>query len=237
MSSRNVKIEESPCKKYLQWKSTQDANDKINGGAFFYWDKNKGEKGENVMVDIPFKFALISDDAVCFKGYSEKRKQGVYSNEVIKPQHEVKIKSKEGVLMTFLLKDYKDNKDAIEGLGAKYTKSVYIAVHTGTEWELWNLQLNGAALSGATDRENPKEEEKFHGWFGFTKGFKSKLYTNYIEIKDFELKKKGATKFTIPLYSVGEAIADEDMEILNGLTTALNDWHKYYFNKPEEIEE
>lgn len=236
MASRNAEIMESPCKKFLTWSSITDDDDKIIDAGFNFWDKNKGDKGEKVYVKPPLKFALLNDDCVTFKGYNEKSKQGVWSNEASKPNHEIKIKSKQGTLLQFKLSEYKDNKDNVEGLGAKYTKSVYIAVYVDGAWEMWNLQLSGAALSGAVDKDNTDESERFHGWFNFIKGFKSKIFSNMIVVKDFQLKKKGKTKFTIPLYELGEAISQEDDADLRKLTDELDAYHKFYFSTPAKEE-
>lgn len=237
MASRNVDIMESPCKKFLTWASITDADDKIIDAGFNYWDKNKGDKGEKVFVKPPLKFALLNDDCVTFKGYNEKTKQGVWSNEVSKPHHEIKIKSKQGTVLQFKLADYKANKDNVEGLGAKYTKSVYIGVYINGAWEMWNLQLSGAALSGAIDPDNTDEAERYHGWFNFLKGFKTQIFSNMIVVDTFQLKKKGKNKFTIPIYEIGEAISAEDDKELRTLTDALDAYHKFYFSTPAKEEE
>lgn len=235
MASRNANIVESPCKKFLQWKTFRNEDGKIEGGSWSFWNKDT-EKNEN--IELPFKFALLSDDCVTFKGYSEKRKQGVWSNEVILPTHEVKIRAKESVLLQFLLKDYKEKKGEIELTGAKYTKSVYIGViNSKKEWEIWNLQLSGSSLSGAVDRDNTSEEEKDHGWFAFTKNHRNKMFSNFIEVNDLQIKKTKVTKFTIPLYTIGDVISPEDNAELSKLTTELDEYHKWYFTKPEETKE
>ncbi len=233
-------ILENPCKKFLQWKTIKetikidgDEVEKIKGGTFVYWDK---DKEENFPIKLPLKFAILNPDLVCFKGYDEKNKRGVYSNEVKEPEHLVTVKSKKDILMTFRKGEYKVNKDTLKGLGAKYTQSVYIAVPGKDGFEIWNLQLSGAALTGANDMENKNPEEAEDGWFAFTKAHRNALYKNFLEVGGFKPKKKGSSKFTIPIYSVGAEIEDADSQELNLLDAQLNEYLDFYFKRPAKEE-
>ena len=234
-------ILESPCKKFLKWCTIKetisvdgDDVEKIKGGTWQYWDKEKEEK---VNIKLPLVFSILNNDLVAFKGYDEKNKRGVWSNEVKDKNHVVTLRAKDEKLLTFKLSEYKINKDTISGFGAKYTKSVYIAVEVNGEFEIWNLQLSGSSLTGAVDMENPNADEREDGWFGFTKVNKSKLYTNFLAVGGFKLKKKGSAKFTIPVYSVGTEISEKDSDKLNALDTQLNEYLSYYFDKPEVAKE
>jgi len=227
MASRNQEVKESPCKKFLQWKTITDDNGVIKGGNFVYYDK---AKEKNVEVPIPFEFALLNDDCITFKGYDDKKKQGVWSNEVDGNKGGiVTLRNKSGELHKFDSKNWKMEKDKVEGMGAKYTKSVYIAVkNVVNEWEIWNLQLSGASLTGAVDLESPKEEEKTHGWFNFTKMNKTKLFSNMLCVDTFVIKKKGVNRFTVPMYSLGQVVTTEDNTILAKLTDELDEYLEYY---------
>lgn len=239
-------IVESPCERFLEWgniyvKKIVDDEEitQMKGGTFFSYDKELKKK---VPVELPFDFAILEPDLVTFKGYDEKNKRGVYSNEVKDKEHVVYFRSKEGILLKFKKKDYKEHKDAIKGFGGKFTQSIYIAVKVEGTWKIWNLQLNGASLTGGVDFENKKEEEALDGWINFTSRYKqgNKIYTNYIGVTGFKPKKKGATRFTIPVYELGAPIANEDAEQLNALDEKLKEYLAYKFaynpeaGKPEK---
>jgi len=234
-------ILESPCKKYLKWSTIKetikidgDEVEKIKGGTWQYYDKEKEEK---VNVKLPLVFSILNQDLVSFKGYDEKNKRGIWSNEVRDKDHVVNIRAKDEKLLTFKLSEYKLSKDKIQGLGGKYTKSVYIAVDVEGTFEIWNLQLSGSSLTGAIDMDNPDPSEREDGWFGFTKVNKSKLYSNFIEVSTFKMKKKGSSKFTIPVYSLGEEIDAATSDQLNELDKQLTEYLDYYFDKPEAVKE
>lgn len=234
--TQQSEILENPCKKFLQWRTIKevivldgDEVEKIKGGTFVWYDK---KKEENFPIKLPLRFAILNPDLVTFKGYDEKNKRGVYSNEVKEPEHLVTVKSKKETLLTFRKSEYKVNKDTLKGLGAKYTQSVYIAVAVQGKFEIWNLQLSGAALTGANNLETPDPEEKEDGWFAFTKAHRSSLYKNFIEVGGFKPKKKGSSKFTIPVYSIGADIEDADSQDLNVLDAELNEYLSFYFKRP-----
>lgn len=240
MSRSNQKeIKENVCKKFLQWKTIKeviiidgDEVEKIKGGQFSYWDK---EKEENIPVKLPFKFCLLNQDLVNFKGYDEKNKRAVWSNEVRDKDHVVHLRAKDEKLLEFKLSEYKLNKDKIKGLGGRYTKSLYLGVEVNGTWEVWNIQGAGSFLTGSVDFENPQADEKEDGWFNFTKVNKSKLFTNFIEVNGYKPKKKGTSKYVIPTFSIGDVISDEDSVTLNELDKSLNEYLDYYFDRPAEV--
>ena len=188
---------------------------------------------EKVNLKLPFTFAILNQDLVAFKGYDEKNKRGIWSNEVRDKDHVVNVRAKDEKLLSFKLSEYKLNKDRITGLGGKYTKSVYCAVKDANGiFEICNLQLSGSSLTGAIDMDNPDPSEKEDGWFGFTKVNKSSLYTNFISVDTFKVKKKGQSKFTIPVYKVGAEIDADTSDTLNSLDKQLTEYLDYYFVKP-----
>jgi len=237
-----AEIQENPAKKFLKWKTIKKTTiidgeevETMKGGAFEWYNKETEEK---VDVKLPFKFAILNLDLTTFKGYDEKNKQGVWSNEVRDQNHVVNFRNKEGKILSFKLSEYKLNKDTLTARGGKYTKSVYIAVENEGNWEVQNIQLSGAALTGAINMEAKDPDEANDGWFSFTKNNKSKLYSNFVEVKTFKAKKKGTSKFTIPVYSLGEEIDEATSQKLNELDGQLTEFLDYYFAKsPVETEE
>lgn len=234
----SVEIKDNPAKLFLQWGTVKEKKmidgeeeEIFKGGTFSYYDKEAKEK---VPVKLPFRFAILNDELVRFSGYDEKRKRGVYSNEVRDKDHVVNIKTKEGTILSFKKGDYnKDNqtlKNNVKDFGAKFTQSVYIAVENEKgEWEIQNIQLSGAPLTGGIDPKNKKEDEKFDGWYNFLSNNKGKKYTHFVEVNKFKPKKKGTNKYSIPVYEFGEEIDAETSEKLNQLDRELNDYLEYVF--------
>jgi len=233
MSSRNQKIVESPVTKWFTWKTISNSDDVVTGGTLVSYNK---ETKQNEPVELPFSFALINDSGVTFSGYNEKMKQGVWSNEGSDKNHEIVLKTKDEVLLKFKLGDYKENKDAVEGFGAKYTKVVIGAVPTQDGgFELVGIKFSGAALTGGVDKDNFDSSEKMHGYFNFTKAAgKSKIFSNYITLKDYAIKKKGKTKFGVPVFEVGQEVTEVEDKALRQLTDEYDNYLKYYHSKKEE---
>lgn len=242
--STDKDIKSNPCKKFLKWSTIkenvtlgegEDAQvvEKIKGGTFVSYNK---DLKINEPITLPLSFAILNKDMISFKGYDEGRKRGVWSNEVNSPDQLVTIQAKGEKLLTFRRGEYKLNSAKVKELGAKYTNSVYIAVKEGKDWETWNLQLSGAALSGAPENSNkPTEEEKKEGWFNFTNNNRGKLNSNMVEVKTYKIKKKGATKFSIPIYTIGEEIDGETGEILDSMDKELIEYLDYYFSTPTVV--
>ena len=235
MASRNQKIVESPVSKWYQWKTTYDKMDNPVGGTLVTYNK---ETEKNEEVNLPFSVALINDNCVTFKGYNEATKEGVWANEGYDKSHLIVLKNKQGELMRFKLGDYQKVKDQIKGHNAKYCKVLYCAVDNGSgEFELIGITLTGAGLTGGVDMENFDASEKMHGYFNFTKsvGKSGKLMSNFITFKEGAVKKKGKSKFFVPVFEIGQEITEEDNAKLMELNTSLDEYHKaYYSPKTEE---
>lgn len=236
--SRTALIKENPCKRFLSWKTIKKVKEidgeKIeipSGGTFVYWDR---EEEKNIEIKLPLKFAIINASTISIKGYDEKRKRGVYSNEVISKEDVITLRAKDEKLLSFKLGEYKLNKDIIKSFGGRYTQSVYIAVKVKSEWELWNLQLNGAPLTGGNDLKSKDPEDKFDGWFGFLKKLGNNKHKYFIEVEGSKIKKKGSNKYTIPEFQIGELIDEEEGEIFDEMDRELNEYLDYYLSKGKE---
>jgi|694.fasta_scaffold00478_93 hypothetical protein len=244
-TSSNIK--ESPCKKYLQWKSvykiTTDSDGdeikKLVGGNFTFYDK---VTEENVPVKLPFRFAVIEPDTFNFKGYNETTKQGAWSNEVRNRRFSegdknmvVTIRNKDGKLYEFKAGDSSKVKDKLKSLSVKRHQSVYIVVDNEGEFEIWNLQLKGSQLSGGVDLKSKDFEDRIAGWFGFTQVYSDKLYDNWIEINKSTIRSNDAMKFSVPVYKLGEPISAEDNEKIVALDKAFQEYFEWYITKPVEV--
>jgi len=197
----------NPTTKYLEWRS----NDK----SFRYYDK---ERGENVEVQLPLKFAFIQHYHTV-KGWHDKNQSGIYSNEVYfigsEPMTVRAFKPKGFVVADGL---YKDIKTQVAAQGGKYHRSVYVMLEDGS---VANISFKGAVV-----RE----------WSEFYQEFKTSEDTNWVEITEAVDQKKGSVKYSTPKFTVGKKFtAAEDLKhtAACGLIEAHMD---AYFSKVEEPE-
>ena len=78
-------------------------------------------------------------------------------------------------------------------------------------------------------------DNQMHGYFNFTKAAgKSKIFSNYITLKDYAIKKKGKTKFGVPVFEVGQEVTEVEDKALRQLTDEYDNYLKYYHSKKEE---
>lgn len=196
----------NPATKFLQWKS----NDKV----FAYWDK---QKEQNVEVTLPFKFQFL-EHFHTIKGWNDASESGIYSNEVkFISKEELKVRSFKGGDIAEGL--YSDIRGKIRDAGGKYYRSIYVIDENGN---IINLQVKGAVVSAWSDFCNENEATKFESY--------------WIEIKDAEDKKKGATKYSVPNFTIGKAFTKDDLSLADD---KYKDIVKYFdkYTKEVEVEE
>ncbi len=203
----------NPAKRFYDWDSEK--------GQFKYWDK---EAKENVPVKLPVKFYVL-DELATVKGFSDKHQGGMWSNEVkniTNQKLKVQGKGKDGKLFQVGEGLYSDIKDNLVAAGGKYTRSLYAAMlNDKDEYEIVNFQLKGAAFSG---------------WLDFCKEQRGDIMTNEVVCEDFKNEKKGATKYTIPLFKTEKA-SEEGNEAAMNLDIQLQEYLKSYFDKTQaEVE-
>lgn len=211
----------NPSKKFLEWKS----NDK----CFQFYDKELKEK---VTVELPLK-VLFLEHYHTVKGWSDSANSGIWSNEVYSiGREEIEVKNSNGVICKGI---YKDNRTQIVNAGGKYHRSVYCMGENG---DILNLQLKGAVIGGL-DAETSVDGKIHFGWSTFYSGDKKKnikgvshlLDNQWIEINGFAEGKKGAVKYTIPKFEVGNNITPEENELANIAVEKLQTYMDTYFSK------
>ena len=118
-------------------------------GVFQYFDKEAGEKGENIELKMPLYF-IVLDELSTIKGFNDETQSGVYSNEVHNLSNEkLNVRTfKGGRSVTGI---YKDIKADIAALGGKFCKSVYALLVTSEGNEIVNFQFSGASFSAWLD--------------------------------------------------------------------------------------
>lgn len=203
----------NPAVRFLEWNSEK--------GQFKYYDR---ETKENVDVPLPIKFYVL-DELTNIKGYSDKYQSGIWSNEVknITTQKlKAVCKDKTGKIITLGEGFYQSIKDSLAVAGGKYTRSLYVAMlNDKDEYEIVNLQLRGAAFSG---------------WLDFCNEKRGSIMTDEITCADFKREKKGATKYTIPLFT-SELASEEGNEAAIALDVELQEYLTAYFTKTQaEVE-
>ena len=160
---------------------------KSNDKCFAYYDKNKGE---NVLINLPFKFQFL-EHFHTVKGWNDASGSGIYSNEVkFISKEELKVKSFKGGDIAEGL--YSEIRGKIRDAGGKYFRSVYVINEEG---EIINLQFKGAVVSAYSDFMNEHE---------------NKVEGNWITINKAEDKKKGATKYSVPIFEVGKSFTKDE---------------------------
>jgi hypothetical protein len=171
-------------------------------GHFVMWNKTT-EKEEIVNP----RRMLFLDKLFTVKGFSDKHQQGIYSNEIHSTKTEqlnVRVFGNDSVSIVGLYDEIKDKMPA----GAKLGNSLYVMC----EGEIINLQLTGSALSA---------------WIEFCKANKSWQSGAIVFEGKSELKKKGATKYYEPIFSLADATPEEDAKAIE-LDKELQDYFKGY---------
>ena len=203
----------NPATKFLEWSS--------QNGCFTYYDK---EKEENVLIDLPLKVQFL-EDFHTIKGFDEGSNSRIYSNEI-------KYLSKEPLsVKSFKVKEplaeglYNDIKFQVKSLGGKYGKSVYALL----DGEIVNIQLYGASIAPFIYFVNGDKKTN-------VKGHEHLLETNFVEVKSFADKKKGANKYKEPIFSIGSTFKPDEHKLADEKYGIIADYFKKYTEK-EIVEE
>jgi hypothetical protein len=135
---------ENPCSKFIEFKSDE--------GKFYYFDKTKGEKGQNVEVPLPIYFATL-DELATITGYNKRNDCGIFSNEVSSVKNEIlNVRTFKGGESVIGL--YADIRESIVAMGGKFTKSVYaLLIDADYNTQFVNFKFRGAAFSAWLDKK------------------------------------------------------------------------------------
>jgi hypothetical protein len=188
---------------------------KSNDKCFEYYDKETQSK---VQVQLPFKF-LVLDELHAVKGWNDATQSGIFSNEVKFISKEVMtVKPFKGNEIAKGL--YKDIKEKVQSAGGHYVKSIYIMLEDGT---LANLQLKGSSVQE---------------WGAFTQKTRNRLPDEWILVSKVKDGKKGAVKYTMPLFEFERSLNDAEVKQADEVFETLEAYLKTYLAKSEpELEE
>jgi hypothetical protein len=203
----------NPTEKYFGWKS--------NEKTFSYYDK---DKGENVLIKLPFKFLVLAE-LHTVKGWSDALTGSIIANEVQyigkEPinaycyHKDAKGEKKRTLIASGI---YKEIKDALVSAGARYHKSIYIMLEDGT---VCNLQLKGAGVQK---------------WGDFSNRNKKRLMDEWVLVDGFEDGKKGAVKFTTPLFKLDKSLSEDQNALVNEAFEELKVYLNFYLKTKDVAE-
>ena len=208
--SRLSSMVERPYTKTLQWrnekfdkKSRKVSQEK---GWYFYQPSTvEGEKGTNVMLEMPITFMWLLS-ATSFTGFNETEGVSVYSNEVLSEKdlkeffpknagenvedYYARLKSymvltakmgKETIATGF----YKDIKDAVVSKGGKYCQPNYfLAINEDGTTEIVRILFSGGSVET---------------WIPFS-GNKNGLKTKGVSFNGTTEKEKGSVQYDSPTF-------------------------------------
>jgi len=210
----------NPAQKFLNWKS--------NEKCFAYYDK---EAKQEVNIELPFKFLFI-EHYHTVKGWHGGSDKGIFANEVYSlAKQSLNVRTFGGVKIASGL--YNDIKDTVKAQGGVYYRSVYIMLEDGT---LANLQLKGASVGGLKKEQSIKKID-VQGYSDFYNANKHLLDNQWIEVNEAADGKKGATKYSVPVFTLGHAIGTDADALATRCAQKLQEYINHYTAvQAEELE-
>tara|TARA_R110002020_G_scaffold134759_1_gene300940 strand:- start:241 stop:933 length:693 start_codon:yes stop_codon:yes gene_type:complete len=205
--NKTEKTSTNPAVNFLEWKSEKK--------CFQYYDK---EKAENVEVHLPLKIKFL-EDFHTIKGFSDSESTGIYSNEI-------KFTSKDVLnVKTFSGKEiasglYNDIRLKIIDAGGKYHKSIYCILNG----EIVNISIKGSVVSAFSLFSSGDKKMNIQG-------NSNRFESHFIEINDFKEMKKGATKYTVPNFTIGKSYSKKDLELAKDNYSVIVEYFKEYSKK------
>jgi len=192
----------NPAVRFFDWSGSD--------GHVSYFDKTLGEKGENVAVEMPFRFMVLDKVSQVTGGVDRDGKyEGFWSNAVknLKTQKFI-VRSKQGVEVQGLYENIKGH------TGVKFMTGLYVAFHDEEKvLQIGYLKLRGAALTA---------------WIDFTKSHRN-IYEGAFSITDKAKKKKGSNAYFEPVFEHIPKITEESETAAQDLDRQLQEYLTAYF--------
>lgn len=194
----------NPSTRFFDWSGST--------GKVQYFDKERGEKGENVELGFPFKF-LILDRVSQITGGTDRdgSYSGFWSNAVknLKTQS-FTVRSKQGIEAQGLYDQIKNTP------GVKYMTGLYIAFYDADRnLNIGYLKIKGAALTA---------------WIEFTKKHRD-IYQGAFGITGSEKCKKGATVYYEPVFEYIAQVGEDADAAAKQLDMHLQEYLTAYFSQ------
>lgn len=182
--------------------------------VFSYYDKSLAK---NVEVGLPFKFIFL-DELSTVKGWNDASSSGIFANEVKYISKEpMTVKAFKGGEIAKGL--YNEIKERVKSAGGHYSKSVYIMMEDGA---LANIQLKGSATQK---------------WGEFVNANRNSITRTWVNVEKAIESKKGKVVFSVPDFTTGADIEDEDASNADAKFDELEAYLKTYLAKVDATEE
>lgn len=212
--SQELRTNTNPAKKFYKWESENK--------TFSYYHKGETkEESKNVLVDLPFRFVTLGRPLFCVKGFNEKLKLGLYSNEVRSVKEEMTVRYFDKNQPVIAKGIWEEVKGPADNVGGKYHLSIY-------GYDLDNKEIINIDVKGNGIGE----------WGNLFKRSSARLADEIVIVKGYKDGKTGAVKYTYPTFELERAVSDDELdEVIEALDT-LKSFHTEYFkNKNVEPDE
>jgi len=158
------------------------------------------------LIDLPVSFIYVTS-TVSIKGWSEANSCGIWSNQVTNTSNEILVvKADKKIIASGL---YKDIKDKVKAEGGRFIQNVFCTI----DGEPCVIEIKGASLMA---------------WSNFFKAAQQKLKYNLCKVDGFVDGKKGAVKYTVPKFEVGEKISTIALEESDIMYESVKSYLKQY---------
>lgn len=194
----------NPAEIWMTWDS--------DNGQLKYWDKEKGENGEDVPVKLPFTFVWLKQ-LHTVKGFSEDHQSGIFANEVMDiGQEEMTVKAFKASkpIATGI---YADIKQDVIDAGGHYVSSIYAMTKKGT---LINISFKGSCVQA---------------WSEFIKKVRNRLPDEWVKITSAQSHKKGKITWTTPEFAFAGSLKDNDSDMADACYETIQG----YFNEKSDL--
>jgi hypothetical protein len=194
--SRNV----NPAKKFYKWESENK--------TFSHYEK---ETKKNILIDLPFRFVTLGRPLFCVKGFNEKLKIGIYSNEVRSVNDEMTVRyfdKNQPIIAKGVWADVKEKADVV---GGKYHLSIY--AYDLENHEIINIDIKGLGIGE---------------WGELFKKNSQRLADEIVIVNGFKDGKKGSVRFTYPTFNLERVISDDELDEVIDALEVLKEFHKEY---------
>lgn len=192
----------NPAQRFFEWSGGE--------GEVRYFDKTLGEKGENVTIDLPFKFLVLDKVSQVTGGIDrDGHYVGFWSNAIKNTKtQKLIVRSKNGVEIQGYYGDIKNHP------GVRFMTGLYIAFYDDDKnLQIGYLKIKGAALTA---------------WIEFTKSHRN-IYEGAFSIDGKTKQKKGSTTYYEPVFKHSANVSEEADNAAKELDVHLQEYLTAYF--------
>jgi len=177
-----------------------------NEKSFRFYDKTAKEK---TIKELPTEFIIVKQ-ASAVKGWNDSANEGIFSNIITNVSTQVlRVRSGKGLVAEGL---YADIKEKVKSLGGHYEAKVFAVFGDSVVM----IEFKGAVLGE---------------WATFLKTNSNKIGGHKIVINKFDDRKKGAVKYTVPVFEIGKPLTADEKKLAN----RAYDLSKGYLEKAGEL--